>query len=108
MTDKKIENRRKVGSDCFGLQNIRKANNNLEFYLNQFDPNNYWIFKATQKQKLVSIEELIEFKYACYILFKKDKYNPDNILKWCQIIKPVYLVKPVPPDYMLDRIKIIT
>jgi len=107
MTDKPISNRRKVGSDCFALEYIRTAKKSLYNHLNQFDPNNYWIFKSTEKQKLVSVEEFLKFEYAGYVFFKKDLYNPENILKWCDLIKMKFLVKPTPPDYMLNIIKII-
>lgn len=111
MTDKTIENGGKIGSDYFILIYRRKSNKKLEYYLNQFNIDDYWIFKSTRRQSLVSKEELYDFKYSCYIFFKKDKYNKEDILKWIDFTYQFggiyYLIKPTPPIELIKKINII-
>ena len=100
MTDKTIKIVRKVGSDWFKLIYSRRSIYKLSHFLN-FNPNNYWIYKATNYQRLVSYEDVLEFKYACYMFFKKDLYDKEHIDKWIKYINELggiqYLVKPFPP-----------
>jgi len=95
-----IENRRQVGGDYFKLTYARRSNKTLQEHIKNLDLNAYWIMKATRHQILVSIEELIEFKYSGYIFFKKELYNIENILDWCNWMKSIggiqYLTKPTP------------
>ena len=96
-----IVNGRQVGGDYFRLIFIRKSNKTLQEYIKDIDLNAYYILKYTRHQILVSIEELIEFKYSGYIFFKKELYNIENILDWCNWMKSIggiqYLTKPTPP-----------
>ena len=96
-----ISNNRVVGGDYFFLQYMRKSNKTLQSYLDKFNRDDYHIVKATRNQKVVSYDELLDFKYSCYIFFFKEKYNIDNILEWVnlEIITQgfQFLVKPTPP-----------
>lgn len=93
-----IDNRRDVGGDYFKLLYIRKCNMTLQEHLNNFNKEEYWILKSTGNQRLVTYDDMITFKYSNYILFKKDKYDINIILEWCDFIKPIqYLDKPTPP-----------
>jgi hypothetical protein len=98
---KTIENKRKVGGDYFYLQHSRRDVRNLNDYLPLFNFDDYWCFKATGKQRLVSYEEFLEFKYAGYIFFKKDLYDLDHIQNWVNWMNGIggimFLVKPLPP-----------
>ena len=74
----------------------------LVYWLDMFNIDNYWIYKMTSKQRLVSIEDLMDFKYAGYIFFNKEKYNKDYINKWLdyyyQYIDEIKILsKPLPP-----------
>jgi hypothetical protein len=97
-----ISNRRKVGGDYFKLIFDRASNKPLSEYLD-FNPNEYHILKCSNKQLLISYEQLLLFKYSSYILFRKDLYDINNIFNWCDYIhnfdktNPKYLVKPSPP-----------
>jgi hypothetical protein len=101
MTDKFISNNRKVGGDFFFLQALKKSKHKLNYFLEKFNPDDYFIYKSTAKQKKVSIEDFLEFKYCVYILFKKGVYDNDNIniwIDWSNNIGGInYLVKPTPP-----------
>lgn len=111
MTNKTIINTRPVGGDYFGLYYLRKSPYNLQYYLDQFNPDDYWIFKSTRKFKQVTYQDLLEFKYAQYILFKKDLYSLEDILKWIEFLDIIkgdflFLHIPFPPIHIMDRIKV--
>lgn len=112
MTNKSILNNIPVGGDYFSLLYSRKSNNNLQFHLDQFDPNDYWIYKSTRKFKEVTYQDLLDFKYASYIFFKKDLYDKDWIDNWINFIYSIkdmsflFLHKPFPPFNPQDKIKI--
>ena len=98
-----IVNGRQVGGDYFSLIYARKFNKTLKEYIKNLDLNAYYILKSTGHQRLVTIDEFMEFKYAGYIFFKKELYNIENILEWCEWFKIntnrngiQYLSKPTP------------
>jgi len=100
----------KLCGDYFSLKYLRQSSRKLDYYLDQFNPNDYYIFKYTSKQRQVTIEELLEFKHAGYVFFKKDKYDIDYINNWINyyynnIDELKYLIKPLPP-FEPDIIKI--
>jgi hypothetical protein len=85
----------------------------LDYYLQQFNIEDYWIYKSTNKQKQVSIEELYDFNYSGYILFKKDKYDYKEIDESLKLKEEKignhafsYLNKPLPPLSIIKKIKI--
>ena len=98
---KTIDHRFEVGGDFFALMNIKLSKRKLSDYLLLFNIEEYFIFKATSKQRLVSIKEFLEFKYCGYILFKKDKYDKKHIENWLELLKSIggimFLSKPLPP-----------
>lgn len=99
MTDKKnhIENRRPVGSECFYIKYTRRSSNNLNFYLDQFNIKDYWIYKYSNKQIEVTVEEFMDFKYVGYIFYKKSLYDKEHINKWINFDNFNYLIRPLPP-----------
>jgi hypothetical protein len=92
-----IKNARKVGGDYFFLLFVRATNINLEEHLSNFNHEDYHIIKTTNKQRVVTYEEMLEFKYSGYTLFKKDLYDADIIIQWCDKFMFKYLNKPTPP-----------
>jgi hypothetical protein len=74
-----------------------KNKSTIEEYLTKFNPEDYWIYKRTGKQKLVSIEELMDMEYSSYVFFHKSTYNPDYIQQWIDFITVQFIVKPLPP-----------
>jgi hypothetical protein len=94
-----ISNIRPVGGDYFFLfyNSTRHNLKPLKYWLEEFKVEDYWIYKATGKQKLVSIEELKEFKYSGYIFFHKSKYIPENMQQWIDFITVQFMDKPTPP-----------
>lgn len=110
MTDKTISNINKVGDYYFRLFYDKiNSNKKLDYYLNQFNINDYWIYKSTRKQRRVSIQQLYEFKNACYIFFKKDKYDYKEIDEKLNLIWEkltfMYLIKPLPSLEIIKKIK---
>ena len=100
-SSKPIDHRFEVGGDFFALMNINRSKRKLSDYLLLFNIDEYFIFKATSKQRLVSVEEFLDFKYACYILYKKELYDKQHIESWIKYIYNIdeikYIVKPLPP-----------
>jgi hypothetical protein len=70
-----IENRRKVGSDYFIIKKLTQSNKDLDYFTNQFEPDDFYIMKATGRFKQVSTKEFFDFKYAGYVFFKKELYE---------------------------------
>jgi len=113
MTDKTIENPvGKIGDKWFLLTFTRRSDKKLNYYLDQFNINDYYIIKATNSQRLVTNDELLNFKHASYMFFKKDRYDIDHIKLWLEWLKitdpkqPQYLGKPFPPfDPNIIKIK---
>ena len=105
-----IENRRLVGGDYFKLMYVRKSNKKLEDYLKKFNYNDYWVLKSSNRQRFVSYEDMLEFKYACYVFFKKSIYDIDKIIEWVDYLNDFggmqYLNKPTPP-FNPKKIKIM-
>jgi hypothetical protein len=109
MTTKTIDNLRKVGGNYFSLfhTRTRPGATTLDFYLEQFNADDYWIFKYTGKFREVTYEDLLEFKFAGYIFFNKQIYNKEHIDKWIKFSNELYipfLVKPSPPFNITSKI----
>ena len=100
-SSKPIDHRFQVGGDFFALMNINLSKRKLSDYLLLFNIGDYYIFKSTSKQRQVSIEEFLEFKYASYTFFKKDLYDKKYIEMWLEYIYNVdeikFIIKPLPP-----------
>jgi hypothetical protein len=113
MTDKTIMNARSVGGDYFRLIHVRSTEYKLDHYLDLFNPEDYWIYKSSNHFRQVTTEDLIEFKYAAYIFFRKDLYDYTEIDEWIEFILEIekskfnYLIKPFPPREMMDKINVI-
>ena len=87
----------KIGGDYFRLFYLRASNTPLKYYLDKFNHEDYYILKSTRNQRLITYDELLEFKYCGCIFFRKDLYNIESILEWCDLKLFIYLVKPTPP-----------
>lgn len=102
ITDKSIiKNNGVVGGDYFALQNLNISKHKLDYYINQFNPNYYWIYKYTKIQRQVSVEEFLRFDNAGYVFFKKDAYDKNKIDVWIDWMVQLggiqFLTKPLPP-----------
>ena len=100
MTDKTILNIRIVGGDYFRLYYSIRSKYKLDYYLEQFNFDDYYCYKATRHQQLITYEELLDFRYSAYVFFKKELYNKEHIDLWIEFIINngglMYLVKPLP------------
>ena len=111
-TEKTILNGREVGGDYFYLKYNRGTDKILKDYINLFNTDDYYIFKSTNRQRLVSYEEFLEFKWSGYIFFKKYIYDIKHILKWIDWCGKIggnggiqFLTKPF-PSFDPNKIKI--
>ena len=90
---------------------------NQEYTINEIidkyslDLNDYYILKATDTFKIVDIKNIE--KYATFLLLLKSKYSLGYINLWFNFlykeikIHPKFISKPFPPEYMIEKIKII-
>lgn len=101
MIDKTIRSGRKVGGDYFRLIYSRRSKNKLDYYLPLFNFDDYWCFKSSRKQRLISYDEFIEFKYSGYTFFRKDLYDLNHIQYWINWMNSFggiqFLSIPLPP-----------
>jgi len=70
----KLENNNII---CFRYSTTSKFN--LDYYINNINLNEYYIYKTTRHQRQVSIQDFLEFKYVSYILFSKSQFNDYDI-----------------------------
>jgi hypothetical protein len=100
---KTIENSGQPGGDYFILIHSTRSNLYLKDFVDKFNFNDYWCYKTTAKQRLVTEAEFLEFKHAGYTFFKKDLYDKEHTQLWIDWIKTTisgrmqYMAKPVPP-----------
>ena len=98
-----------VGGDYFFIQKLTLGQNDLEFYTDQFNPDDYYIYKSTRKFCEVSKTDFLDFKYGCYTFFKKELYDKNWLDLWIEWNNKnsyvLFLVKPLPPFYP-QKIKI--
>ena len=102
MNSLKVINIRKINGDYFYIyKNTSKSCYDFDLIIDEIKYNDYYIYKLTNKQKEVSIEEFKEFKNSGYIFFRKDLYNKEWIDMWIEFIISIggiqYLNKTFPP-----------
>jgi len=101
--------RREVDSDCFGVEKHKSGKKSLEEYLNMFNIDEYYIIKKTNVFRFLDESEIE--KYAGIVLFKKSIYSKKYLERWFDFNKKYmninFLTKPFPPEYILEKIKII-
>ena len=95
--NKKLINRFEINSDHFRIGVDNSSTKTLLNYYNIINYDDYYILKASGKQKIVTKEEFLDLKYSCYSFFKKDLYNINHIFEWCNFQSLCFLHKPVPP-----------
>ena len=104
-----IQNRRKINSDYFKLLKATEYGKSLDFYTNQFNPDDYYIYKSTRKFKEVSTKDFLIFRCGGYTLFNKKLYEKNWLNKWIDWTitnsNLLYLTKPFPP-FNPEKIKI--
>ena len=89
----------------------RKSEYLLDDYLKTININEYHIYKSTDKQREVDIEDVINFKYSGFMFFSKEIYKKGDIEKWLLKIKELdimikYLSKPFPSVDYIDKIRV--
>jgi len=104
-----IENRRRVGSDCFIIKKLTQSNKDLDYFTNQFEPDDFYIMKGTGRFKEVSTKDFLIFRYGRYTFFKKEIYDKNWLDLWIDWtnnkINLLFLDKPFPP-FNPEKIKI--
>jgi hypothetical protein len=94
---------RKINSDYFLLYKRPPSNNSLDFYTRQFNADDYYIYKSTNKFKEVSTKDFLIFRYGGYTFFNKKLYDKNWLDLWIgwttTNLNIQYLTKPFPPFY---------
>lgn len=100
---------RKVNGDFFSICKLNNKGKDLDTYISTFNPDDYYIFKATNKFKEVSTILFFDFKFARYCFFRKEIYDKNWLDLWIDWtttnLNLVFLHKPFPPFYP-QKIKI--
>lgn len=106
------EIRNNIDKGYFRFNKVNSSNESIESILDKHkvDINNYWIIKATRRFKLIDIEQIN--KPATIICFSKNLYSKEYIEDFFEFLIKIdltssYLVKPIPPKQVLNKIKII-
>jgi hypothetical protein len=98
---KTISNLRKPGEDYFRLFYARPSNLYLKDFVDKFNFDDYFCYKTSNLQRLVSETEFLQFKHSGYIFFKKNLYSKEHTQLWIDWMKTIggiqYLTRPVPP-----------
>jgi hypothetical protein len=98
--------------DWFLIQRLNKSSTPIEYYLDQLNLDEWYIYKMTANFRRASIEELIEFKYAGYIFFNNKIYDYIIIDEWIEFYQQElklgdgYLSKPFPSKTLMKKIRI--
>lgn len=96
-----ISNLRLVGGNYFRLLKAPANGKYLKEFIDLFNFDDFWCYKVTNRQRLVTQQEFLEFKYSGYIFFKKELYDKDTINEWIDWYDKVsgikYLCMPTPP-----------
>tara|TARA_R110002050_G_scaffold74369_3_gene159583 strand:+ start:24 stop:371 length:348 start_codon:yes stop_codon:yes gene_type:complete len=95
---------------------IHKNNNDkfksLEYFIDNINFDDYFIYKSSNKFRRVSVEEFKEFKYVSFIFFRKDLYNEKDFELWLYTIYESinidmrFITKPFPSVNYLKLIKV--
>tara|TARA_R110002050_G_scaffold74369_3_gene159586 strand:+ start:1366 stop:1710 length:345 start_codon:yes stop_codon:yes gene_type:complete len=103
-------NNRPIGGNYFFIQKDNTKGKSLDFYLEHINLEDYHIYKYSRKQRIVTVDEFLKFKYAGYIFFRKSLYNKEDFNKWIEFISIfggiMFLVKPFPSIEYLEKIKV--
>jgi hypothetical protein len=113
MTDKRLVYNGTIGGDFFSINYTKiKKGFCIEELLNRFNIDDYWIYKSTDKSRIISKEDFYKFKYSKYIFFLKTKYNSEDIDEWIKFIKDneimiKFISNKFPDISIRDKIKIM-
>jgi hypothetical protein len=86
---------------------------NIKIILDKYniDFNDYHIIKQTDSFRLINLNDI--FNYSGVICFHKSMYSLEYINLWFNFlykelkIQPKFINIPFPPEYMLNKIKVI-
>lgn len=105
-----IECIRKIGGKWFEIRFEKKSNITLQYYLELFNQEDYHIVKSSDKQRFISYDQFIDFRYVGYLFFKKDIYDIEHIKIWLNFLPTIggikFLNRPFPPFNPYEKIKL--
>ena len=113
MTEKRFEDIGFIGEDFFGIYYTKTIKGFcIEELLNRFNIDDYWIYKSTDKSRIISKEDFYKFRYSQYNFYKKTKYTIEYIDEWIKFLKDNYIPtnfisKKFPDISIRDKIKIM-
>lgn len=89
----------------------RKSKKPLTHFLHLFDFEDYFCYKGSDRFRIVTQKEFLEMKHSSYIFFEKVRFDKKEIEDWIEFLHGVcgvkFLVKPFPPAYIKNLIRII-
>jgi hypothetical protein len=93
-------------------RDINRKLTTIEELYKRYNLNDYYILKASNKFRLISIDDFKTLKFCKHLLLKKDIYCINYINKWLDFINYNkfdfrFITKPFPPVEILNKIKII-
>ena len=95
-----VSNMRKINGDHFRILKVTRGYDfNLIKDIIKYDE--YYIYKSSDRQRQVTVDDFFNFKNCAYIFFKKDLYEKEWIDMWIEFIISIggikFLNKPFPP-----------
>ena len=107
-----VELLRKTSDEWFSVIKSRRSSLNLEEVLQAIEWERYHIYKSTNKFRKSEREDVEQMKNASYIFFDKSVYSDVEIDEWIELLHKIdkkcfqYLTKPLPPKYVMNKIRI--
>ena len=111
----RVENTKNITGEWFSLKKTKKEHKGkpLMEYLNLINFEDYHILKRTNKQRLVTKEDVYKFKFAGYLFLRKQEYTREHIEMWLDFIQDNKLLLPFldrpfpsfPPDTKIEIIE---
>jgi hypothetical protein len=98
---KNIVSVRSLKGEHFEIKYHRGSDKYLKDFIHLFNFDDYWCYKKTRHQRLVTKQEFLDFKHSGYVFFKKELYDINKIDEWVDWMKSMggiqYLSRPTPP-----------
>ena len=107
-----IELVKKTSDEWFSVIKSRSSSLNLEEVLPTIEWERYHIYKSTNKFRKAEREDVEQMKNAGYIFFDKSVYSDVEMDEWIKLLHKIdnnrfnYLARPLPPKYVMNKIRV--
>jgi len=83
-----------------------------KFIIEEYNLDKYILVKGSSNFRIISKEDIYNYKYCSVLLFKKEYYKQEDFELWFNFliqykIDCKFLTKPFPPIEVINKIKII-